>query len=277
MNVCFLEGDMSRSGGTERMTALIANELLPWRGRAHIYYQFAYAKWLRFSLDKHYISAYGTGNFRRRFLSIRRFFKENHIDIAINVDTGMGPYGIFAAAGLGTQVITWEHANFFNNWGSRVFPYIRRLSAQYSAALVVLTERDRQNYVDHIHRCAPIHVIHNPAAVKGYSYDITSKRLLSAGHLLSVKRFTLIPEIGKRVFAAHPDWRWVICGDGPGRMLEQLIREAKLEQNIVLTGVVQDMDAQYRGCGHVRHDIRKGRSPDGIAGSQITWPANCEF
>ena len=27
MNICFLEGDMSRKGGTERMTAMIANAL----------------------------------------------------------------------------------------------------------------------------------------------------------------------------------------------------------------------------------------------------------
>ena len=26
-NICFLNGDMSRCGGTERMTAIIANEL----------------------------------------------------------------------------------------------------------------------------------------------------------------------------------------------------------------------------------------------------------
>ena len=27
MNICFLEGDMSRKGGTERMTAMLANAL----------------------------------------------------------------------------------------------------------------------------------------------------------------------------------------------------------------------------------------------------------
>lgn len=245
MTILFLEGDMSRSGGTERMTAWLANSICE-----------------KYSVTIASLSGNGKSFFelspkvrnirlpdKHSRMAIRKLIKSENIDIAINIDTGMAIFGIPAAFGLKTKVITWEHSNLCNNWNSRWFPYIRRFAAQHSDAIVVLTERDKQNYVQNIRRCKPVTVIHNPVKRCEVGYKTDSRIILSAGHLAPVKRFGLIPEIGKIVFERFPDWQWRICGEGDERaMIEQKISEYELDQNIILAGRVDDMDSEYRNA-----------------------------
>ena len=189
------------------------------------------------------------GSVLSNIMKVRKFLTENHIDVVICVDTGMSMYGIPASWFGKTKVITWEHANFHNNWNSRWFPYIRRFAARHSDAMAVLTHRDKHNYETGIRRCAPVTVLPNPARRHGVAYDAESKVILSAGLLAKIKRFDLLVPIGKIVFAGHPDWKWVLCGDGPERdTLEAAVREAGLAENIIFCGAVKDMEPMYRSA-----------------------------
>ncbi len=253
MNLLFLEGDMSRKGGTERMTALIANALSA-RHSVFVISLRMVGGGVFFPLNgcvQHSVLDNGAGKTgaAAQIRMIRRFIKENKIDCVINVDVGMGFYGIIAARGTGAKVITWEHGNYFNNWGSRWFPYFRRFAARHSDAMVVLTERDKQNYMTNISRCRPVTVIGNPVEKHPVDYRSDSRTILSAGHLAPVKRFTLIPEVGRTVFARHPDWQWRICGEGSERAeIERKIDEYGLSKNIILAGAVSDMETEYRAA-----------------------------
>lgn len=246
MNILFLEGDMSRRGGTERMTAWLSSMLV----RDHAVHVI--------SLHQNYGEVFfpladgvqhNVLSSRKTLAQIReigRYVRTHAIDTVINVDTGMGYIGIFASQGTGAKVITWEHANFFNNWNSRIFPYLRWFAAKKSDAMVVLTSRDKQNYENNIKKCVPISVISNPSKVREYCYDLGSTTILSAGILGKIKRFELIIPIGIAVFAKHPDWKWVICGDGPEREnLENAVREAGLGDKIIFRGSVSNMDSEY--------------------------------
>lgn len=249
MNLLFLEGDMSRGGGTERMTAWLSSAL-SLRHNVHILSLHRRNETVFYPLaasvtDRTLEQNSTFGNIRE----IHRYIRQNNIDVVINVDTGMGYFGILAAIATGAAVITWEHSNFHNNWESRVFPYLRRFAAKHSTALVVLTERDKQNYRSGIKKCVPTYVIPNPSAriSNDSPYDITSKTILSAGMLGRIKRFDRIPEIGKKVFDLHPDWSWCICGDGEEReSLENAVREAGLCSNIHFVGAVRSMEEYYK-------------------------------
>lgn len=251
MRICFLEGDMSRKGGTERMTALLANALcaddtvwvvsLRLDGEAVF---FPLEPQVRHMTLK---PAAGKLGMLSQISELHRFIKENNIDRVINVDVGMGFYGVLAAWGTGAKVITWEHGNFFNNWGSRAFPYLRRFAARYSDAVVVLTQQDRENYERHLSRCAPVHVIPNPASTHSFTYRADSRTILSAGLLLPIKGYDRVVELAKRLLPSRPAWRWVICGEGPEReTLERAVREAGLTGRVLLPGTVRDMDRQYQ-------------------------------
>ena len=249
MNLLFLEGDMSRTGGTERMTAWLSSALSE-HHKIHILSLRLQNGGIFFPLadtvTHAVLPAESTGG---KIRGIRRYIKQNRIDTVINVDTGMGWIGILAAVSTKAKVITWEHSNFYNNWKSSLFPYLRRFAARHSDAMAVLTERDRQNYMQSIRGCVPVTVMPNPAERHPYQYDSESKTILSAGLLGKIKRFELLIPIGKNVFARHPDWQWLLCGEGPEReSLESAVCDAGLEQNIIFCGSVKAMEPMYRAA-----------------------------
>lgn len=253
MRICFLEGDMSRSGGTERMTAWLANALcgehqvsvLSLRlGGGEVFFP------LKKTVAHQVLPGFsGKTGILKQICWIHHYLKENHIDRVINVDVGMGFYGILAAKGTPAKTITWEHGNFYNNWGSRLFPYFRRYAARHSDAFVVLTKRDQENYQANISRCVPLYVIPNPAQALPYAYDMDSRRILSIGHLLENKGYHRAVEMAAKILPQHPDWEWVICGEGPERpRLEAQISEAGLEERVKLPGLTRELEAMYRSA-----------------------------
>ena len=251
MRICFLEGDMSRQGGTERMTALLANAL---SGQHDVFVVglrqagetvfFSLNDSVRYTVLP---EAHGKQGMLRQIRAIRRLIKTEKIDRVINVDVGMGIYGVLAARGTQAKVITWEHANYYNNWESKIFPYLRRFAARHSQAMVVLTERDRENYLTNIPRCRPVHVIPNPAESHEVVYSKESRTILSAGLLVPIKQYDKAIQVAAQVLRDRPDWKWIICGEGPERpRLEKLIRETGLSEQILLPGTERDMESRYR-------------------------------
>ena len=253
MNVCFLTGDITKSGGTERMAAWLANARCS-SDRVHILSLRRDADAPFFHLNEaiscSVVHPYsGKLGIWKQIRWIRKYLKEHKIDRVINVDSGIGFYGILAAKGTGARVITWEHGNFYNNWGSRVFPYMRRYAAKKSDAVVVLTDKDRNDYLENIKGCAPVHTIANPAQMHEFTYDTNSKIILSVGHLLPNKGYLRVVEMAKKLLPSRPDWKWVICGEGPQRKeLEAAVAEAGLQDRLLLPGVQKDMDAWYRSA-----------------------------
>ena len=253
MKICLLEGDMSRTGGTERMAAWLSNALCQSHAVHILSLRLAEGN-VFYPLEPkviHEVVPHFPGKLGiiKQIRWIGQYLKKHDIDRVINVDVGMGFYGILAARGTKAKVITWEHGNYYNNWGSRLFPYLRCYAAKKSDAVVLLTEKDRQNYDEHIKNHAPITVISNPATAHTHTYDPGSRTILSVGHLLANKGYHRAVEIGKMILPSHPDWRWMICGEGPERpRLEKAIRDADLEDQILLPGLIRDMDAEYQNA-----------------------------
>ena len=251
MKILFLEGDMSRRGGTERMTAMLANELCKEYDVWIISIRLKEEK-VFFDLDNKINHTVLTSEKEKvsvlhQIKVIHSFIRKNGIDVVINVDVGMCIFGIPAAWGTDAKVITWEHANFYNNWNSKVFPYFRRFAARCSDAMVVLTQRDKENYQANIKSKKPIYVIPNPSDKHDFQYNVQSKIILSAGLLLPIKGYDLAIQVAQKVLLGHPDWKWVICGEGPERAhLEEMIQKAGVSDQMLLVGTIKDMDEQYK-------------------------------
>lgn len=248
--LCFLISDMSWSGGTVRVTALLANEFCKTEEvhLLNLHCEDEVCVELDYRIRKHILSeTNGKLGIIKQICEIRDYIKLNKIDWLINVDIGMSIYGIPAALCTKTKVITWEHGNFYNNWGSWCFPHFRRFAAKHSDVVVVLTERDKENYQKNIKTRKPICVIANPTKQHRFQYDTESKIILSAGLLLPIKGYDKAIQVARKILPEHPKWKWVICGEGPEREhLEQLIAEAHLEKQFLLLGTVQNMEEQYK-------------------------------
>lgn len=252
MRICFLASDMSWRGGTIKMTALLSGLL----SKSHSVYIVSLQEEGEplYTLDDR-VQRYILPTQRRKpkilyaIGSIRRFLAKEKIDVLINVDVGMAIYGIPAVWGLKTKVITWEHSNFYNNWGSRHFAKIRRFAAKHSNAVVVLTERDKGNYEANIPSKVPVYAIPNPATLQSYCYQLSSRTILSVGLLLPIKGYDRVIRVASKILPQRPDWNWVICGEGPEReKLEKATAEAGLEKQVLLPGLQKNMAAWYRSA-----------------------------
>ena len=126
-----------------------------------------------------------------------------------------------------------------------MLPRYRRLDA-----LAVLTEEDRQNYLESLDGSAPpmwripntVHAIEPPQA------DLSAKRIFAAGRLTAQKGYDMLVQAYAPVAEAHPDWDLRICGGGVGneheRKLRKLIADLGLEDRVTLAGPTDDVPGE---------------------------------
>lgn len=257
-NICFLEGDISRSGGTERVTSIIANELAKRKDKFNILILSICRKnnklffYLEPEIKVMTIFDQPKYNGKKEFLKIvyeiRKFLKENSIDILIDVDTILDIYGIPATRFNKTKIISWEHFNFYENLGVKLRDYGRKLAAKYSNAIVTLTKEDKHYFKQNLKIKCPIYTIYNPLVLtkRNNDYDLNSKIILSAGRLTYQKGFDMLVEVAKEVLRHNNEWKWIILGEGEDRKkLEAQIHKCGLDGKVILKGNVGNINSFY--------------------------------
>ena len=152
--ICFFSGDITRCGGTERITARLANELagqpetrvviLSWTesGTGPVFP--LHDKIIRRQL------------FRRKkpfklfllpaIFRLRKFLIREKITHLIDVDVILSAVSVFASDGLSCRHIAWEHFHFHENLGCRMRDLGRKLAKKHADAIVVLTQDDLRQY-----------------------------------------------------------------------------------------------------------------------------------
>ena len=255
--ICFVNGDMSRTGGTERVTAMIANELSRKTNyEIHILSVTNESMGSFFELEPavyhHRILQQKNVNLKKDYFKvvngIRKYIKQQSIDILIEVDVICNLYTIPATRFLKTKIISWEHFNYYSNNGSKLRDISRKLTKYFSNHIVTLTEQDRQNYSEKLGVSDKVTCIYNPIqSPEIYPYNITSKQILSVGRLTYQKGFDLLCEVAKEVLHKHPDWTWVIVGEGEDReLIERKIKDYQLENRLILVGNQKEVGPYYQ-------------------------------
>ncbi|WP_338506932.1 glycosyltransferase family 4 protein [Turicibacter sp. KK003] len=255
--ICFLNGNMSRAGGTERVTSMIANELVkdsayeihvlsvtnPTMTSFFELHPFVYQATLlrKGDVDLKY-------DYFKIVKTLRQYLKTHQIDILIEVDVICNLYTIPATRWTKVKTISWEHFNYYSNNGSRLRDFSRKLTKYFSTHIVTLTEQDRRNYQEYLGIKDKITCIYNPIEkIPETTYRSESKQIISVGQLRHIKGFDILCEVAKEVLPKHPGWTWLIIGEGAERpMLEKKIKEYHLEGRLVLTGNQKEMSHYYQ-------------------------------
>ncbi len=255
--ICFLNGNMSRVGGTERVTSMIANELVkdsayeihvlsvtnPTMTSFFELHPFVYQATLlrKGDVDLKY-------DYFKIVKTLRQYLKTHQIDILIEVDVICNLYTIPATRWTKVKTISWEHFNYYSNNGSRLRDFSRKLTKYFSTHIVTLTEQDRRNYQEYLGIKDKITCIYNPIEkIPETTYRSESKQIISVGQLRHIKGFDILCEVAKEVLPKHPGWTWLIIGEGAERpMLEKKIKEYHLEGRLVLTGNQKEMSHYYQ-------------------------------
>lgn len=259
MRICFY-GHFT-GGGTESACLKVANGLCK---SYEIFILNSEKRDLTFYCDKSIrYSCLKTGNILIQNIEMFKFLKRNSINIVISLEALSGIVSFLPSIFLKTKYVLWEHANYYQTQGSTKIQKIRQLELKYSDAYVVLTNRDMDNFKNHFVINTKIVSIYNIADVPiQEKYSIESKKIITAGHIRTIKNFKIIPDIGKIVFKKHPDWKWLIYGDGSGieyDVLKEKIKKYNLEDNIILCGRSNDMNEVYKKASmYVMTSLQEG-------------------
>lgn len=256
-NICFLSGDMTRFGGTERITSIISNELIKNKEfNIHILSVNYINEKISFELDKKIktsnILSTKDLNFKRDYLKvvkgIRKYIKNNNIDILIDVDVICDIFSIPATRFTKTKLISWEHFNYYINNRVKLRDIARKLTAKFSDCIITLTERDKDAYSSNLNIKGKIEYIYNPITLNtNEKCNINSKQILTVGRFEYQKGYDMLCKIANEVLHNNPDWKWIVLGDGEQReMIEGLIKEYSLEDKLILKGNVSNVEDYYK-------------------------------
>lgn len=256
LNICFFSGDITNSGGTERVAIIIANEL-----NKNEKYNISVLSLVEkkentfFQLDEG-IARYTVYDHVVRGIThiggiinrTRKFMKKNNIDIMIDIDGILEMYTIPAKMFKKTKIVSWEHYNFYQHPVVPYRKYTRKMAAKWANAIVTLTEEDKGYYEENLKIRCPIRCIYNPVIWKENTgeYDTTSKMILSAGRLTYQKGFDILVDVADKFLKKYPDWKWVVLGEGEDRqMLEEKVKMLDLDKQLLFPGNASNIDKYY--------------------------------
>lgn len=253
--ICFFIGDLNNSGGTERVSSVIANELYQHGYQIHMLSLqcgdkpfFELADGINTS---QLYSTPGRGMLRLpvAIMKLRYYLQKNKIDILIDVESMLALYALPAIMGLKVRHICWEHFNYNVDLGKASRRLARKLAARFADDVVTLTERDKQLWLDNTTCKASITAIPNPVTI-----DLPSqinphkeKLFLAVGRLTYQKGFDLLLQAWALVAPLHPDWRLRIVGEGEDKpMLEELRKQLNIEASTELVSKTNNIAAHYQ-------------------------------
>lgn len=252
MNICIFNGDMSRGGGTERITQILANGLVEKTDYKVIVLNLNNeAEKSYYLLDKNVqFEILRTQGIKNKIFELRKFLKKEKVDILINVDVMLGIYSLPATfLQRKTKIISWEMFNIRNDIGSKHTTMIRKICLKRSAYYINQTKGDMDAFIKEMPVKCPITYIYNPCEIdNSYTgYDTESKTIITAGHFFYTKGYDLAVEVAQRVFYKHPDWCWKFYGDGKELdNVKRVVHECRMEHNVLFCGRTNDVITAYK-------------------------------
>ena len=250
--ICFFSGDITRSGGTERVAVQLANVL--WKDQT---YDICFVSLTeqqeepfyplhpdirRYRLGEKWINP-GPG-YIPLIGKLRKFLKKKQIDVIIDIDIVLDVLSIPAARRMKTKVVSWEHFNCEFEQQVLYRKLISKLTVHFADYIVVLTEEDKENYKRILGRKDRISAIYNMVTPMKYDEEVQRENwIVTVGRLTYQKGIDYLAKIAVSVLKEHRDWKWLILGDGEERnILEQAILENGLEEKLILKGTVDNVE-----------------------------------
>lgn len=224
MKITFVSGNISRSGGTERVLTLVANELSDrgyevtvlslWPGEKP-YFKLNENIKLSIAFQNSVAKKLYKTWFVPRIL-LNNLFRSIRPDIVICVDTIMFPLIFQSLIYIHTKIVAWEHFNYFHTLQDVKRRKALGLAAMFADKIVLLTKAD---YSLHERRAmisrSKLEQIYNPAVTQNRSLATNDQNIvLAVGRLTPQKGFDRLLNIWKLVELEDNSWTLQIVGSG---------------------------------------------------------------
>jgi len=244
----FLIMNFENGGGTERVTSIIANELLD-RNYDITIYSCQKGNKCKFSIDDrvHLCSLEGEkykNPIWRKIQVIKKLIehvKKDKIDVMIAVDVALYLYLIPLQIDHLCKCVAWEHFNYYIS-PNKMVKYARKMAVKYADCVVVLGKNDLENYKKNCKKIKRLTYIYNPIAVNiEPKADMKSKKIIAMGRLNSQKGFDFLIEAWAKLESDFKDWEVNIFGEGLLKeQLQKQIDDKELKK-IFLRGYSKDV------------------------------------
>lgn len=255
--VCFLISALDHSGGTERVTTLIANSLAQRGFNVSIISSIGGTSPF-FKLDERIkifslypeamsIKKHTLGLIKR----IRAVLVEEEIQTLIVVDSINCVFTTIACIGLKINHICWEHFNLNVNLGSKFRSLGRWMAVKWCSQIVTLTERDTKNWENKYQIKSKVRTIFNPIVCQQQQHipSLDRKIILCVGRLTQQKGFDLLISAWSRIANEFQEWKVIIVGSGEDELiLKKMVVDAQLGNSIIFAGQQQNVAPFYRSA-----------------------------
>ena len=252
--ICFLNGVIAHSGGTERVGIMIANALAQRGFDVTILSFWDYGQPF-FHVDERvkvdYLLKPSTeGKLYRTFVypvwKLRRYIKSHGFDVFIDIDSALAYWTVWALRGLPCRHIVWDHFNYVHAQTERRRVKALRLIRKSANRLVLLTQQDRQMYLDAGFPERQLMVINNPSPFEQVDPSPRGENtVLAVGRLTNQKGFDRLISAWSRIEDRAGDWRLVIVGSGElENELKQQVADANLS-NVRFVSATSNIEQWY--------------------------------
>ena len=249
--ICFFSANFENSGGTERVTSIIANELVKLGYDITIISCIGGKKSFfkldeRIKLDNLYDSCGGLKFNLTASYKLRKKLKEYDFDYVIDIDTIHSFFSIPATIGLKIKVISWEHFNFYNTMNIRRRKWGRILASKFASRLITLTNEDKEAFLKNLKIRAKIDYIYNPTPYPNEEKNRCKEKIaIAVGRLVEIKGFDKLLDIWKEIEEKGSDWQLYIIGSGEDKekLLEQ--KEDLKLKNVVFVENTKNIKEYY--------------------------------
>ena len=261
VRVLFISGDQSRTGGTERACADVANMLSSEGFEVSILSLSGPIK-SHFAMNEHIElhslgldTLHGLILLAKATFGIHSFLSKHHFDIVINVESMLFLFMSlrFLNPIRKEKLVNWEHFNYDVDLGVRLRRVARWLSSRFADLNVVLTFSDKDKWMKNF-RVKPekLKQVYNINSFESYIADSShgvknSKTIVAAGRLTDQKGFDLLIEAWNKIPESSINgWRLFIYGEGEDRnALEALVAGYHLKDSVFLPGRADNMVELY--------------------------------
>lgn len=256
MKIFFLINSLHTSGGTERVTTIIANELskkgfevgiIALHGGGSPFFE------LLDKIELFYINPSGYKSIYTHFLSnlyrLRIIYVKHAPNIVIDVCSAMSLLSIPATIFTNIKVITWEHFNSNIDWNPITTPLSRYLAAKRSNMIITLTQRDAENYKQR-YKALNVISISNPITCNTNSQALLNQNIvLAIGRLTEQKGFDMLIKAWHLITKDNKNWKLRIVGGGEMEtQLLEMIDFYHLNKTIELLPPTNDVVSLYKNA-----------------------------
>lgn len=255
--ICFVNYDMTVTGGVEQVTTTLANEFCK-EYKVYIYAIFGKDGKVPYDLDPRITyraeleeECRVRERIKRTFHPFKEFINNNKIDVVFLMENypamTVSPVRFFTKA----KYVFCDHGALMNEWEKKDIRFFRFWDSLISHCTVTLTEQNRQDYIKKFHvNPKKIRSIYNwikPEILKiKKPYKEKSKKIITVGRFSEEKGYDLLVEVARKVLPSHPDWEWHLYGTGDTfDEIHQKVVEYGLTSQLIQKGNVKDVYTLY--------------------------------